>query len=142
MAELTQETIDVLIGTETFIFKIPTPREHARVSSRAAMLRATDTPGAFVSEWSLDPDTAGSYRAMAIMEILLQKADTEDNWCYSNNDEGKPVVDSNKFPAKTIRTLPLIARGFEEGLQKFLEGGAGNGKPEGKASVGGEPGGS
>lgn len=140
MADLTKETIDVEVGAEKFVFRIPTPREHARVSARAHEMRQQDAPRTGGSGYGLDPFAQDLYRGMALMEVLLKQADAKDNWPFQNDANGKPVVNSDKFPPQAIPVIPAIAEGFDIEFARFLKGGAGDGIPVGEAPMGDKPG--
>jgi hypothetical protein len=138
MADLTQETFEVKVDDQTFVFRIPSPRDMARMGSRALLLRRQDSPDTMGSEWGLDGFSSDLYRGMALMETLLLRADAKDNWPYTEKD-GKPVVDSSKFPPSSTLLIPLIYRGFDEQLTRFHSGGAGDGQQSGEEAVGSMP---
>jgi hypothetical protein len=137
-ADITQTTIDVVSGSETFIFRIPSVREYAKVGARAHELRRADSPTTNGSEWGLDPMSIDLYRGMALFEVLLEKADAKDNWPFTEIG-GKPGVDSSKFPARATPIVIDVSRGFDEAFRKFLEGGVGDGKPASEGDVGMQP---
>ena len=120
MADLTQTTFDVSVGADTFIFKVPSVREYARLGIRSRELRRADSPTGTGDEWGLDGTTADLYRGMALFETLLQKADARDNWPYSTDDSGKPSVDSSKFPPQATQSVILAYQWFETQYQRFL----------------------
>ena len=141
-AELTQTTFDIPTSNgERFICRIPSVREYARVGARAHSMRIADSPATNGSEWGLDPLSSDLYRGMAIMEVLLSKADAKDNWPFTER-ENKPVVDSTKFPPFATLTVVEVGRGFDEAYRRFLDGGAGDGERTGESPVGDEPSGS
>lgn len=133
-AELTQTTIEVVSDEETFVFRIPSVREFARVGTRSHALRAADSPTTNGSEWGLDPMTADLYRGMALFEVLLERADCKDNWPFTEVD-GKPRVDSSKFPPQVTFTVIDVQRRFDEAYRKFLDGWSGNGVKSSKGPV-------
>lgn len=119
--DLAKTTIDVTCGNgDVFTFKIPGPRDYARVGSRAHELRRQDSPSTGGAEYGLDPFSQDLYRGFALLEILLVKADAKDNWPYTNDANGKPVIDCAKFPPKAIQIIPEVTRGFETALLTFL----------------------
>jgi hypothetical protein len=140
--ELTQTTLEITSGEdsgkETFVFRIPSVREYAKVGARAHAMRAADSPTTNGSEWGLDPASVDLYRGMALFDVLLERADAVDNWPFTEVG-GKPVVDSSKFPPRSTPTVINVARGFDEAYRRFLDGGDGDGKPVSQSPVGGQP---
>lgn len=136
-ADITQETFEVKVADETFVFRIPSPRDYARMGSRALVLRREDAPETTGSEWGMDGITADLYRGFALMETLLTRADTTDNWPYTESKDGKPVVNCNNFPAKKMDTIISIWRGFDAQLARFHGGGDRDGDESGTEGVGG-----
>lgn len=112
--------IEVKVGDETFYFRVPSPRDVARLGTRAQALRRADEPGTNGSEIGLDGLSADLYRGFALFETLLIRADTDGNWPFSKDDEGKPYVDSTKFPTFSTLVVPEVYQGFSTALDKFL----------------------
>lgn len=140
MADITQDSLTVVVEGQTFVFRIPSPRDMAKMGSRALSLRRQDAPDTGGFEFGLDPFTQDLYRGFALMETLLLQADAKDNWPYSTGPEkDKPVVDCTKFPAFVTDWIPRIYQGFDEALRRFLKGGIGNGEQSGEEAVGGVP---
>lgn len=123
-SNLTQTTFDVHTGEdpnkELFVFRIPTVREYAKIGARAHELRRTDSPSTGGSEFGMDFFTIDLYRGMALFETLLSRADAKDNWPFTTDATGKPVVDSTTFPPRATRTIGEAYRGFEEQYNAFL----------------------
>ncbi len=108
--------IEVKSGDETFYFKVPSPRDLARMGSRSTALAAADEP--FMGRPALDPFTQNLYRGFALFETLLVRADA--TWPYTQGPDGKPYVDSSKFPTESTYTVTEVYQGFSEALEKFL----------------------
>lgn len=134
VADIANDTIEVVVNGETFTFRVPSPRDLARVGSRAANLRMRD---GILSSDSLDQLTNALYDAMAHFEILLLKADAKNNWPFSKNDKNEVVIDSSKFPASSTTNLLDAYRGFQSKLDTFLS--TGSGQPGGKEIPPGMP---
>jgi len=123
-APLIKDTIDVTCDNgDVFYFRVPSPREYARMLSRAYEMRRQDSPNTGGSDYGLDFFAQDLYKGFALFETLLTKADAKDNWPYSENAAGKPVVDSTKFPPVSIQLVPEAYRKFEEAFATFLSGG-------------------
>ena len=142
MVDLTQTTLEVTSGEdpnkETFVFRVPSVREYAKVGARAHELRRADSPSTNGSEWGLDPTSIDLYRGMAVLEILLVKADAKDNWPFTEVG-GKPVVLSDKFPPFATPAVMDVNRGFDEAYRRFLNGGVGDGVESSESAVGIQP---
>jgi len=121
-----QEFITVTVGEDEakqeFNFKVPSPRDLARLGMRAKALRAKDDPESGGEEYGLDPLTSDLYRGCALLETLLKTANCKDNWVYSTGPDGKPVVDSEKFPAEQIANVQEVYRRFIAAVNTFLAG--------------------
>ena len=117
---VTEDNIEVVVGGDHFYFRVPSPRDYARLGMRAAALRRQDSSG-FGDDLGLDDFTASLYRSFAILETLLVKADVA--WPYTETKTGVPVVDHTKFPPSKTPQLVEIARGFEDKFYTFLGSG-------------------
>lgn len=124
---LTQTTLDISTGEdpnkELFVFRIPSVREYAKMGARAHELRRMDSPSTGGGEYGMDGVTSDIYRGLALFETLLSRADAKDNWPFTTDATGKPVVDSDKFPPTATRSLIDAYRGFEAEYARFLAGG-------------------
>jgi hypothetical protein len=109
---------------ETFVFKVPNPREFAKLGTRAQALRRLDEPAMAGEEYGLDPLTADLYRGFALFETLLVSADAKDNWPFSENADKKPYVDSSKFPFVATLVVREVYQGFIRSLESFLQKGS------------------
>ena len=133
MSDIIQDTLDVVYSGQTFTFKLPNPRDVAKMGTRALALRRED--GGFGTggiEFGLDPDTMDLYRGFALLETLLIRADAKDNWPYSQGPKGEPVVDSSKFPPSVDPFMIAgIYRAWEVAHGKFLGRGLGDNEQPG-----------
>ena len=102
----------------TYIFRIPSIREMTRLGVHERDLRMLDSANMNGSSEGIDIVTEYLYRALALFEILLEK--TSDTRLFSEEKDGKPVIDSSKFGAD-INPAMLIGgqQGFEQALNSF-----------------------
>lgn len=91
-----QEEITVTHDGETYVFKLPSVRDDAKVGSYARYLRAQDDPEGIGSADGLDFNSFYIYQALATFHVLLRRATVD--WPFSPSEKGLPVVDVNKFP--------------------------------------------
>jgi hypothetical protein len=121
MQDTIPSEIPVTIGegdsAEVFNFRIPSPRDYARLGTRALAMRRADDPGAMGMEFGLDFGTIDLYRGMALLETLLTSATV--TWPYTKDQKGDPVVDSNKFPPEATSKVARIYQGFLKALEDF-----------------------
>jgi hypothetical protein len=121
MADTIPSEVPVTIGdgddAETFYFKIPTPRDTAKLGTRAQAMRRADDPNSLGSEFGLDFASIDLYRGMALLELLLVSSTAE--WVYSKDKQDNPVVDSNKFPPEATYKIQRIYQGFIKALEEF-----------------------
>jgi hypothetical protein len=120
------DIIPVTIGEgeeqQIFNFKVPSPRDLARMGARAKAMRLRDDPSSNGEEFGLDPLTQDLYRGCALLETLLKKASCKDNWVYSADANGAPMVDSEKFPPQYTLLIREVYQGFIAALSTFLTG--------------------
>lgn len=111
----------VIVGKDTFEFKIPGLHEEVRIGSRMNALRQKIDP-----EWDgvtpLDFNTVSVLRACAVFETLLLRSSVE--WVFSPGPQGKPIVDSSRFPPEKAREVVEAYEGYSEQLRTFREEGA------------------
>ncbi len=123
--DLTQTTLDVKHGDDTYTFEIPSPILLGRMNMRAAALRRQADPTSGGSEEGLDFFSWALFRGMALFEVLLRKSDCKDNWPWTEVPSGgttKLVVDSSKFPPGTEDTLVEVNGLFTQSLAAFHAG--------------------
>ena len=113
--------IEVEVGSEKFIFKLPSPRDVAKMGNRATAMRREDSPDFGGSEWGLDSLSSDLYRGMALFDILLVSANTKNSWHLSKTDKGAFVIDSSKFPPFATVTVVEAYRSFTEKHERFLD---------------------
>ena len=121
MADETFKTsLTVTVGADNFEFKIPGLHEEIKIGSRMNRLRQQIDP-----EWDgmtpLDFNSATVLRACSVFETLLVRASAE--WCFSPGPQGKPIVDSSRFPSNKAREVVEAYEGYNEQLRNFREGG-------------------
>ena len=124
MADETFKTsLTVTVGVDNFEFKIPGLHEEVKIGSRMIRLRQQIDP-----EWdgvsSLDYNSLTVLRACAVFETLLLRSSVE--WCFSPGPQGKPIVDSSKFPENKAREVVEAYEGYNEKLRNFRESGDSN----------------
>lgn len=104
-----EKTITVELGTEKFEFTNPSPRQFAAVGARTAAMRQVDGLGVDAALTGYD---SRLYFGLALFEKLLVRADAEDNWPFTNDSNGRPVVDSDKFPPTKTDTVVEVGDKF------------------------------
>lgn len=104
-----EKTITVESNGEKFEFTNPSPRLFASIGARSAAMRQADGLG---FEAALSGYDTQLYFGLALFERLLVRADCRDNWPFSTDATGKPVVDSNKFPPSKTETVVEVGNKF------------------------------
>lgn len=113
-------TFDVVVDSETYVFRKPGIFYTIEMGYRAADVRRRAFPaggGGFPGDFGLDYDAVSFARACAILELYLERADQE--WPYSPGADGKPTVDSGKFPPDREDTVRKVGNAFETELARF-----------------------
>lgn len=114
-------SLTVSVSGDTFEFKIPGLHEEIRIGSRMNMLRQKIDP-----DWDgvtpLNLDSISVLRACAVFETLLLRSSVE--WVFSPGPQGKPIVDSSKFPPNKAREVVEAYEGYSDQLRTFREEGA------------------
>ena len=102
----------------TYIFRIPSIREMTRLGVHERDLRMLDSANMNGSSEGIDIVTEYLYRALALFEILLEK--TSDIRLFSEEKDGKPVIDSSKFGVDINPAMLIgVQQGFEQALNSF-----------------------
>lgn len=115
---LTQTTLSVVVKGETFIFKVPSIRDEAKVGSIARFLRAKDDPQGIGAAEGLDVNTFSYYQALAIISVLLKQSSS--GALFSRDAKGMPVVDVDQLPEDA--PVMEVYEGFLDALVTFREG--------------------
>jgi len=126
MADILTNTIKVTVEKEDFEFRVPSPKDYARMGVVAGAIRRSYDPQGVGSEYSVDDFTATVVRAMAIMAVCLEKSTAK--WAFSEvkdrNGDVKVIVDPEAFPPQATKIIVQIPFKFDEEVSRFLEGGA------------------
>lgn len=134
-------TITVRVEDEDFEFRIPSPMDVAKIGSVAAGIRRKFDPEGIGYEDGLDINTIILVRAMATMEVLLEKSTAK--WAFSETKDARGqvsvAVDSSKFPPTATGMLYEIYNKFQEEVTRFLGRGAGNAEPASAEPVASQP---
>ena len=113
-------TFDVVIEGETYVFRKPGIYYAIEMGYRAADVRRRAFPtggGGFPGDFGLDYDAVSFARACATMELYLDRSDQE--WPYSAGTDGKPMVDSSRFPSDREDTVRKVGNAFEAEMARF-----------------------
>lgn len=121
MSDALSSTFTVeLPGGETYLFRKPGIFFRIEQGYRAADVRRKAYPagaGGLPSDFGLDWPAVDFSRQCAILELYLEKASVE--WPYSPGADGKPVVDSSRFPPEREQTVQALGARFEEEVARF-----------------------
>lgn len=140
--KLLATSLTVTSGKESFEFSIPTIATSIRLGTRARTIRrGYDTQG-YGDEFGLDDDTADLAWGAAAFETLLKGCDAPNNWPYSKNATGGPVVDHTKWPDDKVDVVLEVARKLRMDLARFRAERAASREPNSEETVesGGHPG--
>ena len=123
MSELMQTTIEVVHkpSGDTFTFAIPSLHDEFRVSARVKKIRKAIDPDWDGYEQGLDGYALMGMNACATFEVLLRASSAK--WVYSGGIDGKPVVDSSKFPIDRNDEVRQVGVDFQTAVQTFRAGG-------------------
>ena len=108
------------VGGETYVFRKPGIYYSIEMGYRAADVRRRAFPaggGGFPGDFGLDYSAVSFARACAITELYLERSDQE--WPYSPGPDGKPLVDSSKFPPDREETVIQVGNAFEAEMARF-----------------------
>lgn len=123
--ELLQDKFDVTVRDKRYTFRMPSIRYDMEVGYKAAEIRRSADP-AGVGAWNTADYVADTFsRYCAIIELYLVAADEE--WPFSPGKDGKPVVDSSRFPLKKRTTVYEIGGAFQQTFDRFCSDGDGPG---------------
>lgn len=136
-AQLFNTTFTIQVGSESFEFAAPSIGQRIRLGARARAIRRVYDPSGFGDEWGLDDETATLAWGVAAFETLLTGCDAKDNWPYSKDERGAPVVDHTKWKANMgyEDTILEVARKLREDMARFRENRAADRQPPGTEDV-------
>ncbi len=135
MADVLTDTIELVVRKQTYVFKVPTVAFDLEVGYRAMQIRQRIAPQTMGGLYGLDNAAATTSRNFAIMELYLLRA--SDPWPFTAASDGKPVVDSSKFPLNKTNTIYEIGLAFEGAYSRFRDDGTGDGEFAGDQAVAG-----
>ena len=135
MSDVLDETLEVIVRKQKYIFKIPSITFDIEVGYRATEIRQRIAPQFMGSLFGLDNAAAQLARNFAVMELYLLRADVP--WPFSPGPNGKPVVDSAKFPRDKTNTVYDIGQAFEAAYGRFRDDGTGDNQSNGDQAVAG-----
>lgn len=140
MADVTQQTFDVSYEGASFTFRIPKITHDVEVGYKAADVRRRAFPEGRGYIDGLDYSAVQFSRYAAYLELYLTAATAE--WPFSAGADGKPVVDSTKFPFEFQEDVYGLGAAFETELSRFRRPrAANNGSASAEAVAGvGNPG--
>lgn len=117
-----EDTVEVIVNDNKFIFKIPTIRQISRIAQKAKAMRIKDSDGGDGSESGLSFYEIIMYRAMANFEELLVSSD--DSRFFSEDPVSKkPVVVSDKWPLSITEDYILeVYDGLLAAINSFRAG--------------------
>jgi hypothetical protein len=129
---------EVVLNGETYVFRKPTIRFRIELGYRTADIRRRAFPSgngamSITGEFFLDRDAADFARACGILELYLIKSN--QTWPFSNSDDGKPVVDFDKFPPDREDTVWELAAKFDTEVSRFRKRGNPDKPPAGDETV-------
>ena len=140
MPELLQDTLEVHVDGETYIFAIPGVADEIKLGlierdiRRQMELDLFGPTGAVTGEPTGDRGTDFVVRVAAQFRLLLRRGPA---WPYSNGVNGEPVVDFTKWPNNKVDTAFRVGMEFQNQLARFRSGGtADQGATGGQALVG------
>lgn len=117
--KILERTILVENSGEEFEFAIPTSMTELKVGAAIRRLRREADPTSVgpgeADGW--DDMTQIHTRAMANFMVCLER--TSAKWVYSADQNGKPVIDPNKWPAESVERILEINFAFGAAVQRF-----------------------
>ena len=140
MSDPLASEFDVTVDRETFTFRKPGIYFQIEIGYRAADVRrraAPATNGVLPNDFGIDRTAAEFARCCALLELYLVRSDQA--WVFSPGADGKPVVDSSKFPADREDTVWQVATAFEDEVARFRKRRNPGQPPAGAETVGGQP---
>lgn len=132
--EFLKNTIDIEYKTDSFEFRIPTVEDELQLGFIERNIRR-DFEGRAMSAdelkirrplgeaEGLDFNTRARVQAIAGFQRLLVKSDAKDNWCWSKDPQGRPVIDYRVWDATHLDEAVAIWWLFMEELTRFRSGG-------------------
>lgn len=117
MIDLEKNVITVVYENETYVLRIPTPIDQIAIGVKQKEIMAKSYADFIPSD--LDSFSAALLTGMATFERLITSGSTA-NWLWVSGKDGKPVVDSAKFPVTATRVVMEVTGSFQLEFDKFL----------------------
>ena len=97
MSDILQSEINVTHEGKSYVFRIPSQRDNAKIGALTAALMMQDVPpGSNTGLDNLDMYTYGLYRAMAMFQVLYLRGDND--WvCTASAEDGSPRIDPSRW---------------------------------------------
>ncbi len=127
MIDLVNNVITVPCEGESYALRIPTPFDQIAIGVKQKEILAKSYPN--FNPVNLDQFTESLLNGLALFEILITKGTTA-TWVWFADKNGKPAVDSSKFPAEAIRIVLEVTNLFQNEFDKFLYPGLYTEQPE------------
>jgi len=102
----------------TYVFRIPTPMEMAKIGIVARNLRKSDDPDGNGSDEGLDDLSATYYYAFANFIVLYVRGD--NNWVMTPDEGGNPECNPGNW-GMDVPFLRIFEKFIQE-LERFREG--------------------
>ena len=122
MTDILENTIKITAEGEEFVFRVPSPKDYARIGIVAGAMRRNYDPQFIGSEYSVDQFTSELIRAMAIMVVCLEKSTAKWAFTPEKGKDGKEslVVDPDSFPPQATKILVQLPTLFDQEVGRFL----------------------
>jgi hypothetical protein len=143
MPDLLQDTLEVQVQGDTYIFTIPSLLDEIKLGLREREIRRSLEREMFgpsyvaTGEPTGDRSTDFIVRVAAYFETLLKQASA--TWPYSKGQNGEPVIDFRQWPKNKSETAMAVGVNFEAQLRSFRERGAADSNGTGGETVAGQP---
>lgn len=130
MPDPLQDRFEVVVGGDTYVFRIPTIRYDMEVGYRAADVRRRSFPEGAGQMVGLDFQAVNFSRYCAYLELYLLKSSTLWPFGFATDDPAQidwnkaaPPVDFEKFPPSRREDVYLVGDAFEREVARFLSRG-------------------
>ena len=142
MPELLQDTLDVVVDNESYVFTIPTYADEIRLGMRERAIRVDMEREALGPDATVTGLPTGDYatefmiRTAAQFAMLCRRG---PKWVWSDGPNGEPVADYKQWTRDKVDLAARVGSAFQDALARFRASGPANKQPDSTEAVAGKP---
>lgn len=115
--EIFKEELEIKVGEDRFIFRIPTFYDEIKIGFEARQLRRELDPMGVGAPDGLDYSTFQLVQTVATMRVVLKQSSAK--WVKTPTEKGDLIIDYTKWNADAVAIIEQVGAGYVEQLGRF-----------------------